>query len=45
MVEWVSGASERTFNQSAANGSNEPISDIQACRRMEGLLGHRSQSA
>ena len=25
MVEWASGASERTFNQSAANGSNEPI--------------------
>ena len=25
MVEWASGASERTFNQSAANRWNEPI--------------------
>ena len=24
MVEWASGASERTFNQSAANGKKEP---------------------
>ena len=24
MVEWASGASERTFNQSAANRWNEP---------------------
>jgi hypothetical protein len=26
MVEWASGASERTFNQSAANGREEHIS-------------------
>ena len=25
MVEWASDASERTFNQSAANGKKEPI--------------------
>jgi hypothetical protein len=24
MVKWTSGRSERTFNQSAANGRNEP---------------------
>ena len=24
MVEWARGASERTFNQSAANGKKEP---------------------
>ena len=24
MVEWARGASERTFNQSAANGMKEP---------------------
>ena len=24
MVEWASDASERTFNQSAANGKKEP---------------------
>ena len=24
MVEWASSASERTFNQSAANGKKEP---------------------
>jgi hypothetical protein len=24
MVEWVSGGSERTFKQSAANGRKEP---------------------
>ena len=24
MVKWTSGGSERTFNQSAANGRNEP---------------------
>ena len=28
MVEWVSGASERTFNQSAANRWNEPIPEV-----------------
>jgi hypothetical protein len=25
MVKWTSGGSERAFNQSAANGRNEPI--------------------
>jgi hypothetical protein len=28
MVKWTSGGSERTFNQSAANGRNEPILPI-----------------
>ena len=28
MVEWASGASERTFNQSAANSKKEPIVTI-----------------
>ena len=25
MVEWASGGAEQTFNQSAANGKQEPI--------------------
>jgi hypothetical protein len=32
MVEWASGASERTFNQSAANRWNEPLADIDIVR-------------
>ena len=28
MVEWASSASERTFNQSAANGKKEPSLQI-----------------
>ena len=28
MLEWTSGGSERTFNQSAANGRNEPRADL-----------------
>ena len=32
MVEWASDASERTFNQSAANGRNEPrVTDAALC--------------
>ena len=30
MVKWTSGGSERTFNQSAANGRNEPKVPIAA---------------
>ena len=30
MVKWASGGSERTFNQSAANGKNEPKPQIAA---------------
>ena len=32
MVEWASDASERTFNQSAANGMKEPkLPDTAIC--------------
>ena len=32
MVEWPSGRSERTFDQSAANGRKEPnLTDAAAC--------------
>ena len=32
MVEWASGRSERTFNQSAANGRKEPnFTDAARC--------------
>ena len=37
MVEWASGASERTFNQSAANRWNEPTGDQEnfRCKRTQ----------
>jgi len=38
MVEWPSGGSERTFDQSAANGRKEPIS-TDAARRANGGFG------
>jgi hypothetical protein len=28
MVEWTGGGSERPFNQSAANGRNEPTPEV-----------------
>ena len=28
MVEWASSASERTFNQSVANGKKEPTAEV-----------------
>ena len=37
MVKWTSGGSERTFNQSAANGRNEPILTNAARRTNDGF--------
>jgi hypothetical protein len=40
IVEWASGGSERTFDQSAANGRNEPnLADAAVCAndRLTGL--------
>ena len=39
MVEWASGASERTFNQSAANRWNEPNPEVvwHRCSQMQQL--------
>ena len=34
MVEWASSASERTFNQSVANGKKEPIPEVSNLRRV-----------
>ena len=34
MVKWTSGGSERPFNQSAANGRNEPTLRFAAVPRM-----------
>ena len=39
MVEWASSASERTFNQSAANGKKEPIVQFAALRSNVGCGG------
>ena len=36
MVEWARGASEQTFNQSAANGMKEPRAQSDQCCVMHG---------
>ena len=39
MVEWASDASERTFNQSAANGKKEPEAEVMTFRCMRSRRG------